>query len=133
MELVDYAREIAEADALVNQRVTAKLQVIAEQIRALQAQAREVLEEARTDQRLHRARCAFRRIPGKFYHLYRHADGTLEFSLLSPDDWGQRPPHSFVGTYRLEADMGWTPADQLEAADDSRELIGRLLGSPPRA
>jgi hypothetical protein len=105
---VETAREIAAAEQIVGVRTSAKLQVIAEQIRALQEQARRVLEEARSDHELHNARCGFKRMPGKTYHLYRKPDGELEFSLLSPADWRHRPPNAFVGSYRLEPDMSWT-------------------------
>ncbi|MDJ0740343.1 MAG: DUF2452 domain-containing protein [Gammaproteobacteria bacterium] len=128
--LADLAREIEHADRMVSGRVGAQLQVIADQVKALQAQARAILERARADQRLHHARCAFRRIPGKTYHLYEEADGGLAFSMLSPDDWGGRPPRPFVGSYRLEADMSWTAADAVAAADDdSRQLVARLLAA----
>ncbi|HEV57569.1 MAG TPA: DUF2452 domain-containing protein, partial [Phycisphaerales bacterium] len=54
IDLVDVARELERADAAVNLRVSAKLEVIAEQIRALQTEARRVLESAQRDQALHR-------------------------------------------------------------------------------
>jgi hypothetical protein len=127
--LVDLAREIEQADQVVSGRLGAQLQVIAEQVKALQAQARAVLEQARDDQRLHHARCAFRRIPGHTYHLYEEADGALAFSMLSPEDWNGRPPRPFVGSYRLETDMSWTPAGELERQDDSRQLVNRLLAA----
>ena len=95
---------------MVSGRVNAQLAQIATQIRSLQAQAREVLEAAREDMQLHRAKCNFRRIPGKVYHLYRHSNGELHFSMLSPDDWKGRPPHQFVGSYRRESDLSWVPA-----------------------
>ena len=122
--LVDLAREIEQADQAVSSRLGSQLHVIAEQVKALQAQAREILEQARADQRLHHARCAFRRIPGKVYHLYDD-DGSLVFSMLSPDDWRGRPPHRFLGSFRLENDLRWTPADA--GRDDSRDLVDRLL------
>ena len=125
--LVDLAREIERADQAVSGRLSAQLQVIADQVKALQAQAREVLEQARDDQRLHHARCAFRRMPGHTYHLYREADGSLAFSMLSPDDWNGRPPKPFLGSFRLEPDMSWTPADEAHQQDDSRQLVRRLL------
>ena len=128
--LVDLAREIEQADQMVSSRLGAQLQVIADQVKALQAQAREILEQARADQRLHRARCGFRRIPGHVYHLYEDADGSLAFSMLSPDDWHGHPPKPFVGSYRLEADMSWTPADAVgDQQDDSRQLVARLLAA----
>ena len=128
--LVDLAHEIEQADQMVSSRLSGQLQVIADQVKALQAQAREILEQARADQRLHHARCAFRRIPGHVYHLYEEADGSLAFSMLSPDDWRGRPPKPFVGSYRLEADMSWTPADAVgERSDDGRQLVARLLAA----
>lgn len=137
IDLVDAAREIAQADAMISGRVDAKLQVIAEQIRHLQAQARAILEEARSDHALHRARCQFQRIPGHTYHLYRDRDGSPYFSMLSPADWRGQPPHPYLGAYRLEADLSWTAVDAdtgtEPAADghhDDRRLLDRLLDEP---
>lgn len=129
IELVDLAREIAQADTMVNSRVSAKLKVIADQVRSLQAQAREALEQAGRDQALHHAQCNFQRRPGHTYHLYCRADGSRYFSMLAPTDWRGGPPHTFEGSYRLEADMSWTPldADAPSGDDDSRELVARLL------
>jgi hypothetical protein len=127
VELVDLARQISEADSMVNNRVSAKLRVIADQIRALQTEARTVLEEARQDQDLHHAECQFKRIPGRLYHLYKKSDGKRYFSMLSPDDWKGQSPHTYVNSYRLENDMSWTPLEKLDEDDDSRELINRLL------
>ncbi len=128
MPLVDLAREIEQADAMLNTRVGAKLEVIAEQIRSLQNAARTALEEAQRDQALHRAECQFQRRPGGVYHLYRRADGRRFFSLLSVEDWHGPPPHTFEASYRLENDMSWTPLAAPTRPDDSRELVRRLLG-----
>lgn len=127
IDLVDIARELERADAAVNLRVTAKLEVIAEQIRSLQAEARRVLETAQQDHALHHARCHFKRIPGQTYHLYRKGDGSTYFSMVAPNDWGGEPPHDFVGSYRLEPDMSWVPADEPESDDSARRLVARLL------
>jgi hypothetical protein len=123
--LVELAEELEKADQMVSGRVNAQLSQIATQIRSLQAQARQVLEAAREDMQLHRAKCHFRRIPGKVYHLYRHSNGELHFSMLSPDDWKGRPPQEFVGSYRLESDMSWVPAAQAPAPMD-QELLQLL-------
>lgn len=127
VELVDLAKQIADADAMVNTRVSAKLKVIADQIKTLQIEARAALEEAKLDQDLHRAECNFKRIPGKIYHLYQKSDGKTYFSMLSPDDWNGVAPHEYINSYRLEADMSWLPLDRLDEKDDSRELVNRLL------
>ncbi len=127
MELVDLAKQIAEADAMLNTRVSAKLKVIADQVKVLQAEARAVLEETKRDQDLHRVQCNFKRQPGRVYHLYRRPDGSRYFSMLSPDEWRGHPPHEAIGSYRLEPDMSWTPADEIDQPDDTRALVQRLL------
>lgn len=127
VDLVDLAQQISTADSHINTRVSSKLQLIADQIRYLQEEAREVLESAQRDQELHRAQCNFKRIPGRLYHLYQRGDGSNYFSMLGPEEWGGKPPHEFRGSYRLENDMSWTPEGQIDKPDDSRELVQRLL------
>jgi hypothetical protein len=126
-DLVDLAAEIQRADESVNSHVSAKLKVIVDQIHSLQDEAKAVLESARHDQLLHHARCNFKRIPGKIYHLYQAEGEQLYFSMLSPDDWAGKSPHEFVGSYRLEADMSWTPADQIDSQEDTQAIVNRLL------
>jgi len=130
----ELAEEIARAESMLGARTGAKLRVIADQIKALQAEARKVLDEARDEQALTHAECAFKRLPGRVYHLYRRADGRRFFSMLSPEDWRGNPPHPFEGSYRLEADYSWTPADDAAGADDTGDLVKQLLrigGLPP--
>lgn len=131
ISLVDLARQIEQADRMVNARVNAKLRVIANQIETLQNEARAVLAEARHDQELHHARCHFQRRPGQIYHLYRQRDGSLYFSMLSPDDWRGQPPHPFKGSYRLEADMSWTPLGSITEPAEAEAAVARLLHSDP--
>ncbi len=125
--LVDTAQEIEKADEMVHARVSGKLKVIADQIKALQAEAEGILNTAQQDMELHQAKCNFRRQPGKIYHLYEKADGTLYFSMLSPEDWKGDPPDPFRGSYRLEPDYSWTPAEEVDKPDDTRALVNRLL------
>src|SRR5277367_4378954 len=72
-ELVDLATEIARADETMALVASAKLEVLRRQIVALQEQARAILDEAAFAAELHRARCNFRKIPGRIYHLYRRS------------------------------------------------------------
>lgn len=128
IELLDLAKEIAQADLQLANRASAKLDVIATQIRALQEAARQVLEQTRHDQLLHRAQCQFKRTPGKIYHLYEKGDGTPLFSMLAPDEWRGTAPYRFIASYRLENDMSWTPADQASSGESAQEWVKRLLG-----
>jgi hypothetical protein len=127
-DLVDVAAQIQKADETLATMTGGKLAVIAEQIGRLQEQARVLLERARRDAELHRARCNFEKKPGGVYHLYRKEDGTLWFSLLGPEEWMRAQPHTFEGSYRLELDMSFTRVDVEEAAAPVvpiAELLGK--------
>ncbi len=127
LDLVDMAAQIQQADQMLGCVTTNKLRIIAEQIRSLQQRAREVLEEARQDSDLHRAECRFRKRPGHVYHLYRRSDGTPYFSMLSPQDWRGSPPDPFVGSFRLEPDMSFTPLDEVDERDAQDGVLRGLL------
>ncbi len=125
--LVDLAQEVAAADRLLSGVAEGKLRLIAEQIRALQQQARQVLEETRQQQDLHHVECSFKRLPGHTYHLYRRPDGSRYFSMLAPADWGDQPPHPYQGGWRLGHDLSWQPAESDSAATDPiRTLLAEL-------
>ena len=128
--LVDMAEQIAKADEQVATVTSGKLGVIAEQIKKLQDQAHALLERARRDAELHRARCSFEKKPGGVYHLYRKEDGERWFSLLAPEEWVTPQAQTFEGSYRLDLDMSFTRLDVRE--DDGvrpdLEAIRALLG-----
>ncbi|XP_046397119.1 uncharacterized protein C1orf50 homolog isoform X2 [Ischnura elegans] len=129
-DLVELAREIQTADSFVKATACGKLQVIAEQVRFLQSQAQKVLEDARANSNLHHAACNFLKQPGKVYHLYERPSGQTYFSMLSPQEWGEgKCPHRFLGTFRLEHDMSWTPEEKLQERSDEFALLDKVLSS----
>lgn len=99
------AQELERAEHLLGTVAQGKLDLILGQIQQLQAQAHTIVQEAREDLDLHRVECRFAREVGGVYHLYRRADSSCYFSMLSPQDWGERMPHQHEGSYRLRADM----------------------------
>jgi hypothetical protein len=131
IDLVDVAKEIAQANALIGATTADKLGLIAEQIRALQEQARAILEKAQRDAVLHTAECRFQKVAGQTYHLYRKGEGESSryyFSMLSPDDWKGHPPDPFEGTYRVEADLSFTSNEEVAQRDARFATARRLLG-----
>ncbi|XP_053696140.1 uncharacterized protein C1orf50 homolog [Sabethes cyaneus] len=127
-DIVELAKTIQEADVQVTSTACAKLTVIAEQIKFLQEQAQKILQETKSAQDLHHAACNFRKIPGHIYHLYRRDSGQTYFSMLSPEDWGPGGcAHNFVGSYRLEHDLTWTPAERLQQVSDNLVWAKSLL------
>ncbi len=129
ISLVDTAKEIEAASAAVAHQTNAQLRLIADQIRHLQDQAQAVMEKAKADLALHQAECNLRKIPGKTYHLYRRPSGHSFFSLLSPEDHQGQPPHTFVGSFRLEADQTWTPLESVRERDANVANIQALTAA----
>ncbi|XP_076065868.1 uncharacterized protein C1orf50 [Oratosquilla oratoria] len=129
MDLVELASEIQKADKFVHANVSNKLQVIAEQVRFLQEQARKVLEEAKDSANLHHVACNFVKRPGNIYYLYRRPSGQKYFSMLSPKEWGSSCPHEYLGAYRMEHDHSWTPEDQIEAKTADQQVINKIIST----
>ena len=133
-DLVELASFVQTADNYTKSVVGGKLEQISEQIKHLQRQAHEVLASAKRDVELNHAKCNFKRIPGKLYHLYRKAgadegcEGTTYFSMLSPKEWGSRQPDTYVDSYRLEYDMSWTLQENILAREKRRTFNPQLLG-----
>ena len=94
-------------------------------------QARDILETAERDTQLHHVPCNFTKVPGQTYHLYKRPDGSSYFSMLSPSDWAGKCPHNHLGSYRLEHDHSWTPAEQVELRSRDIEAITRVIHSYP--
>jgi len=129
MDLVEIAKQVQKADEFIRANASNKLMTIAEQIRHLQEQAKKVLKEAKRDADLHHAACNIKKRPGQMYFLYRRDSGQEYFSILSPQEWGASCPHEYVGAYKLEYDMSWTPAENVEQRGHEIALIDKLLSS----
>merc|ERR1711863_175303 len=98
-DLVELASQIQTADKFTRATAGSKLQVIAEQVRFLQQQAKAVLEEANLSKELHHIACNFKKIPGKIYYVYRREEsGSNYMSMISPEEWGENCPQ-FVAAY----------------------------------
>lgn len=126
--LVDTAKLIESASAIVATRTNAQLEVIVEQIRALQERARVIVEQAGRDLDLIQVECRFRRVPGRIYHLYERPDGHRYFSMLAPEELGYAQP-GFIASYRYEHDESWTRLDEIEVRDRKRAQIQRFAST----
>merc|ERR1712204_37552 len=109
------AAQVQQADQFTRATAGSKLQVIAEQVRFLQEQARKVLEDARLNALVHKTNCNFKKIPG-----------TEFLSMISPEEWGPSGPE-FVAGYRLEFDMSWTELKDLDKRGNELQLINKIL------
>nr|XP_056721355.1 uncharacterized protein C1orf50 homolog [Euleptes europaea] len=126
-DLVALAEEVQKADDFVRANACNRLTVIAEQIRYLQEQARKVLQEATRDTDLHHVACNFVKRPGNVYYLYRRASGQRYFSIISPKEWGPSCPSEFLGAYKLQPDLSWTPSDDIKKREAELNVLEKLL------
>uniref|UniRef100_A0A8C5NWY9 Expressed sequence AU022252 n=1 Tax=Jaculus jaculus TaxID=51337 RepID=A0A8C5NWY9_JACJA len=129
-DLVALAEQVQKADEFIRANASNKLTVIAEQIQYLQEQARKVLEEARRDADLHHVPCNMVKKPGNIYYLYRRESGQQYFSIISPEEWGTSCPHDFLGAYKLQHDLSWTPYEDIEKRDANISIMDKLLSQP---
>jgi len=125
-DIIALAKEVQRADEEVRHVASGKLQVIAEQIRFLQQQAKNILQDAKDSHDLHNARCNFVKRPGTVYYLYERDSGQSYFSMLSPAEW-RTCPHKFLGAYRLEHDRSWTKLEDIEKKDNDLQIIDKLM------
>merc|ERR1712242_213913 len=122
-DLVELAAQVEKADQFTRATAGSKLQVIAEQVRFLQEQARKVLEDARMNALLHKTSCNFKKVPGKIYYVYKRDNGKNYMSMISPQEWGKSCP-PFVAAYKLEHDMTFAPYDKITKREDDDAIIG---------
>lgn len=125
-DLVELASQIQTADKFTRATAGSKLQVIAEQVRFLQQQAKSILEEAALNNQLHHIACNFKKVPGKIYYVYKRDNGKHYMSMISPKEWGKSCP-PFVAAYKLEHDMTFTPYDRIAKREDDEQIIDKIL------
>ncbi|XP_036034339.1 uncharacterized protein C1orf50 homolog [Onychomys torridus] len=130
LDLVALAEQVQKADEFIRANATNKLTVIAEQIQHLQEQARKVLEDARRDADLHHVACNMVKKPGNIYYLYQRESGQQYLSIISPEEWGAGCPHDFLGAYKLQHDLSWTPYEDIEKQDAKIGMMDKLLNQP---
>lgn len=127
MDLVALAEHIQKGDDFVKANACNKLTVIADQIKYLQEQAKKVLDDAKRDADLHHAACNIVKKPGNMYYLYQRPSGQRYFSIISPKEWGPSCPHQFLGAFKLQHDMSWTPANEVERRDAEIAIMDKIL------
>merc|ERR1712087_715757 len=73
--------------------------------------------------------CNLVKRPGTMYYLYERTSGQQYLSILSPQEWGTSCPHEFVGAFRLEYDMSWTPIDDVEKRSEEMALMDKIYSA----
>ncbi|CAD7002628.1 unnamed protein product [Ceratitis capitata] len=128
-DIISLATQIQNADKQLKSGTCQKLCVILDQIKMLQAQAMEILKESEESQLLHNAACNFTKKPGQIYHLYQRPSGQNYFSMLSPEEWSSGIDQKYLGSYRLEFDLSWTPLNKIKERDEKMNWAEKCLAT----
>lgn len=49
------------------------------------------------------------------------------FCVIFLKEWGTSCPHPFVGAFKLQHDMSWTPLEEVEKRDAELAVMGKLV------
>lgn len=66
-----------------------KLKVLFKQMENIKNEINEIVNESIQTDALNEIKCNFKKKPGNTYYLYQKPNGTLFFSILSPEEWGE--------------------------------------------
>lgn len=53
----------------------------------------------------------------------------LLFYCFFFQEWNDRLPHQFIGSYRLENDLTWTPVEKIESRECNLRLANNIINS----
>ncbi len=91
-----------------------QLDQIRAQIELLARQASEIQQRMTVSERIYEAEMRIDPIVSRTYYLYERSDGTNVLSLVSPAEWGSRPPYDYIATVKLLGDHTWEVVERRE-------------------
>lgn len=91
------------------------LDQIRKQVELLAMQAKMIHDRVAISEKIYLADMNFRPVIGYIYHLFLKKDGKHVLSMVGPEEWGPKPPYTWVATCRLLADHTW---DVIECDSD---------------
>jgi len=97
-------------DAMYEQ-TNSQLTQLREQVETLVRQASNIHERVSVSEKIYLAEMSFKPLIGRQYHLYERSNGKYVLSMVSPDEWGTKPPFEFLATASLLSDHTWEIVD----------------------
>jgi len=91
-----------------------QIQQIKEQIDLLALQARKIQDRVFISEQIYQAECGFKPIIGQVYYLYTKPGEKNVLSMVSPEEWGSKPPYDFVAKVELLGDHTWEVLEKQE-------------------
>jgi hypothetical protein len=104
---VDKGRVKGRAVEAMYQQTDQQLDQIKEQIELLAKQAKGIQDRISISEKIYQADINFEPLIGFVYHLYQKDDGSHVVSMVGPDEWGPKPPYTFIASAKMLADHTW--------------------------
>ncbi len=89
------------------QQTENQLYQIKEQVETLIRQAQAVHDRISISEKIYQADCGFKPTPACVYFLYQKKDESCLISMVSPAEWGNKMPYTFIAEVELLADHTW--------------------------
>jgi hypothetical protein len=129
IDFMELTEGVSNVSTAMQSNTRNKLEIIGRQMKNLQELMTEVFEETKLSVELHKVACNFVKKAGHIYHLYQRPSGQKYFGMLSPEEW-QISPHDYLGSYRLEVDLSWTPATSSNGRYEGLHFLKQMCGLP---
>lgn len=104
---MDKGKSVGIAMKAMYQQTDAQLQQIKAQVETLILQAQSIHDRIDISEKIYKADCGFKPIPGNTYFLYEKQDGSWVISMVGPLEWGKNKPFDYLATVELLADRTW--------------------------
>lgn len=115
---IDKGRVKGRAVAAMYEQTDLQLNQIKEQIDLLAAQARKLHERVQLSEEIYQTDMNFEPLIGRTYYLYRRASGLTVLSMVSPQEWGSKPPYTFLASVKMLADHTWEILESVQSGDN---------------
>lgn len=89
------------------QQTEQQLHQIKEQVETLIKQAQTIHDRISISEKIYKADCGFKPVPGYVYYLYQKKDQTWTISMVAPLEWGRNIPYTYLAKVELLADHTW--------------------------
>jgi hypothetical protein len=101
----------ASAQKAMQEQTQMQLDMLLEQMKTIAGQAQKLKERAEMSSQIYEAKMSFKPVVGHHYYLYEKKDSTKTLSLVSPTDWNNNCPYTFLHKVKLLADHTWIIVD----------------------
>ena len=112
---IDKGKEKGLSMSAMYEQTDVQLNQIKEQVETLIRQAQEIHDRIDISEKIYKADVGFRPIIGRTYHLYEKSNDQWVISMISPSEWGNNSPYTFLATVTLLSDHTWEVIEKSES------------------